>query len=71
MAQRQEYMYNYLDWDNDRVRVRNRFIKDREKRTTLKEIGQLLDEFILDNKATYSQFYDPFTEDTVTSATKD
>jgi len=36
-------MYNYLDYDNDRVRIRERFIKEMNKKTTLKDIGELLD----------------------------
>ena len=52
-----EYMYNYLDFDNDRARVRTRFLKEMNKRTTLKDIGETLDKLIYDSKAaTWSQY---------------
>jgi hypothetical protein len=36
-------MYDYFDFDNDRSRVRNRFLKEASKKTTLKDIGEMLD----------------------------
>lgn len=36
-------MYDYFDYDNDRSRVRNRFIAQNDKKTTLKDIGEMLD----------------------------
>lgn len=52
-----EYMYNYLDFDHDRARVRTRFLKEMNKRTTLKDIGETLDKLIYDSKAaTWSQY---------------
>lgn len=36
-------MYNYLDYDNDRSEVRERFIKNYNKKTSLKDIGDILD----------------------------
>lgn len=44
-------MYNYLDFDHDRAKVRNRFLKEMNKRTTLKDIGETLDKLIYDSKA--------------------
>ena len=43
-------MYNFLDYDNDRSRVRERFIKEMNKKTSLKDIGELLDKFIIDER---------------------
>lgn len=51
-------MYNYLDYDNDRSRVRERFVKEMNKKTTLTDIGEMLDRFILDEKAENAKFYD-------------
>jgi hypothetical protein len=66
-------MYNYFDFDNDRARVRHRFIKEMNKKTTLKDIGEMLDKFILDDKAELSQYYDPefHMDKTPKSATQD
>ena len=44
-------MYNYLDYDNNRHRLRDRFANEMHKKTNLKDVGEKLDEFILDSKA--------------------
>jgi hypothetical protein len=54
-------MYNYIDYDNDRARVRNRLMKEAHKKTTLKDIGELLDKFLLDERAEGLKY----TDDTV------
>lgn len=51
MKRRVEFMYDYLDFDNDRARVRNKFLFEMHKKTTVKDIGEKLDEFILSSKA--------------------
>ena len=51
IKRRAEFMYTYLDYDNDRVRVRNRFINEMNKKTTLKDIGESLDKFLIDERA--------------------
>jgi hypothetical protein len=51
VKKRLEYMYNYADYDNDRARVRDKFIKEQARKTTLKDIGELLDKFLLDERA--------------------
>ena len=38
LARRAEFMYNFFDYDNDRERVRTRFLEEANKRTTLKDI---------------------------------
>lgn len=52
-------MYNYLDYDNDRHRVRERFVNEMNQKTTLEDIGGLLDKFILDSQAATGQYFDP------------
>ena len=58
MKNRVEFMYDYLDFDNDRARVRSRFMTEMHKKTTVKDIGEKLDEFILDSKAAIAPYWD-------------
>lgn len=51
MKERVELMYSYDDIANDRHILRDRFLHEMNKKTTLKDIGAKLDEFILDSKA--------------------
>jgi hypothetical protein len=51
-------MYNYLDYKSDRQRVRERFVHEMNKKTSLEDIGLLLDEFVLDSKANTGEYYD-------------
>ena len=44
-------MFNYFDYDNDRERALQKFRKEMNKQITLKDIGQKLDQFLLDEKA--------------------
>ena len=53
---RAEFMYNYMDYQSDRIRVRNRFLDQMNKKTTLKDIGETLDRLILDEKAEYNEY---------------
>ena len=53
---RAEFMYNHLDYQSDRIRVRNRFLDQMNKKTTLKDIGETLDRLILDEKAEYNEY---------------
>lgn len=39
IKRRAELMYDYFDYDNDRTKVRERFLKEAQKKTTLKDIG--------------------------------
>jgi DNA-directed RNA polymerase sigma subunit (sigma70/sigma32) len=43
MGEKIDYMYNYLDFDNDRAIVRDRFLTQMNKRATLADIGESLD----------------------------
>jgi|DEB0MinimDraft_12_1074336.scaffolds.fasta_scaffold44232_3 hypothetical protein len=51
MEAKLDYMYNYLDFDNDRSKVRNKFLMEMNKRATLEDIGETLDELVIDAKA--------------------
>lgn len=36
-------MFNYLDFNSDRIPLRNKFIDEMNKKTTIEDIGKLLD----------------------------
>jgi hypothetical protein len=57
MKERVEIMYSYDDISNDRHILRNQFVREMNKKTTLRDIGSKLDEFILDSKANQAEFY--------------
>ncbi len=44
-------MFSYFDYENDRERALNKFRKERNKQVTLKDIGDKLDQLLLDEKA--------------------
>ena len=58
MKRRVEFMYDYMDFDNDRSRVRQRFLDEMHKKTTLKDIGEQLDEMVLSSKAEVAEHWD-------------
>lgn len=51
MKNKMEYMYSYIDFRSDRHRARERFVKHVNKKSTIEDIGGLLDRFVLDSKA--------------------
>ena len=51
MRPRVEFMYNYCDIGTERQVIRDRFLAQMHKKTTLKDIGEKLDEFIWSSKA--------------------
>ena len=57
MKERVELMYSYDDFKHDRHILRDRFLNEMNRKTTLKDIGAKLDEFMLDNKANMAQYY--------------
>ena len=73
MKERVELMYSYDDIVHDRHILRNRFLHEMNKKTTLRDIGAKLDEFVLDSKANMGQYYQlnktPF--DVPNAATRD
>ncbi len=44
-------MFQDIDWNSDRSHVRKAILEDKARRTSLKEIGRTLDEFIIADKA--------------------
>lgn len=50
-------MYNHLDYDNDRLQVRNKYLNEMNKKISLQDIGETLDELVLENKAKYHEHY--------------
>ena len=67
-------MFSYYDYDNDRSRALDKFRKEMDKQVTLKDIGDKLDQLLLDEKAAGIQYLDPREEQggkNVKSASKD
>lgn len=65
-------MFSIFDYDNDRERAISKFVKEMDKQVTLKDIGEKLDKFILDEKASGIKYIDPARPaETVKSASKD
>ena len=58
MSEKIDYMYNYLDFDNDRAEMRAKFLNEMNKRTTLADIGERLDKMVIDSKAANWKHYD-------------
>lgn len=56
MKGRMEFMYDYMDFRSDRHRVRERFLEHANKKSTIEDIGGLLDKFVLDSKANTEYF---------------
>ena len=50
-------MFNYMDYDNDRSKVRQRFIDEMNKKTTLEDIGKMLDKFIIDERGKRLEYW--------------
>lgn len=64
-------MFNYLDYDNDRIQARERFIREIHKKTTLEDIGKMLDKFIIDEKGEMFGSWDLTRDEKLTNPTKD
>lgn len=43
MEYKLDYMYNHLDYDHDRAKVREKYLNEINRRTTLEDIGETLD----------------------------
>ena len=63
IKRRADFMFNYMDFRNDRYRLRDKFMTEYNKKTTLQDIGQLLDKFIVDEKAKMFKYAHPQVED--------
>ena len=64
-------MFNYLDFNNDRSVVREKFINEAHKKTTLADIGRALDRFIINEKAEMLPYWQLSKEEKIKSASKD
>lgn len=73
MKERVELMYSYDESRHERKLLRNKFLIEMNKKTTLKDIGAKLDEFILDSKANLGHHYhaERHTFETPNAATRD
>lgn len=58
MESKLDYMYDYLDFDHDRAKVRDKFLKEMNKKTSLEDIGETLDKLVIESKAANWQYYD-------------
>jgi ribosomal protein S9 len=59
MAPRVELMYSFGDYRYKRHEVRRKFIEEMHKKSTLEDIGESLDDIILDSKAKNGEYYVP------------
>jgi hypothetical protein len=71
IERRADFMFSFLDYDNDRYKVREKFIKEMNKKTTLDDIGKALDKFIVDEKGDMLEYWQPSREEKIKSASKD
>lgn len=55
---RVEFMYDYMDFDTERAKIRTKFLDEMHKKTTLKDVGDKLDEVILSSKASMLEYWD-------------
>lgn len=53
-----DFMYNHLDFMHDRAKVRDKFLKEMNKKTTLVDIGETLDKLVYESKAASWKHYD-------------
>lgn len=58
MNEKLEFMYDHMDYDNDREQVRQKFLNEANKRVTLEDIGETLDKLIYESKAEHATTYD-------------
>lgn len=57
MEEKFDFMYNKLDFDSDRTKVRDQFLKDVTRRSSLADIGETLDKLTIASKAADHQYY--------------
>jgi len=58
METRVSFMYDNLDYDNERFEVREKFLTEMHKKTTVQDIGEMLDEFKYSSKAAIVDYWD-------------
>lgn len=52
-----DFMYNYGDFDTDRAEVRTKFLTEMNKRTTLQDISESLDQMVINDKGRLNKYY--------------
>jgi len=57
MKEKLDFMYNYADFDHDRHRVRDKFLNEMNKRTSLADIGETLEQLHYESKAANWKHY--------------
>jgi len=58
MKAKLDFMYNYMDFDHDRAHARKKIMTEINKRTTLDDIGDQLDELVYKSKGDSYKYYD-------------
>ena len=58
MEDKMEFMYDHLDFDHDRSKVRQKFLSEVNRRVTLDDIGETLDKLIYESKGENAEHYD-------------
>ena len=58
MDDKLEFMYDQLDFDHDRSKVRRKFLSEVNRRVSLDDIGETLDKLIYESKGENAQYYD-------------
>jgi len=58
MENRVTFMYDQMDFDNERFQVREKFLREMHKKTTVQDIGEKLDEFKYSSKAAIAEYWD-------------
>lgn len=58
MEEKLEFMYDHLDFDHDRSKVRKKFLSEVNRRVTLDDIGETLDKLIYESKGENAEHYD-------------
>lgn len=53
-----DFMFNYLDFESDRDRTRQRFNQEMHRKSTIEDIGGILDVLTLDSKAKVADYWD-------------
>jgi len=53
-----DFMYQHGDYDSERYKIREKFLKETGKRVNLDDIGETLDDMVLANKAKYFEHYE-------------
>jgi len=53
-----DFMFNYLDFESDRDQTRAKFANEMHRKSTIEDIGGILDVLTLDSKAKVADYWD-------------